>query len=284
MSIQILSAGLFSSIQDRGRFGYARYGVPVSGVMDRYSTSFANLLLGNDPEAAVMEITLQGPCLQFMSETMIAVSGLGADILLDQKKMLINRPYRVLKNQKLRISRVTRGVRVYLAVKGGFQTAKVLGSRSFYFPLTPRQLSKKHHLPIQEKRRVPKVHHARLRFDDARYLSKQLEVYPGPEWQVLSTDAQTRLLNTLFSVAETSNRMAYQIKEKLPHDLSGMITQPVLPGTVQYTPAGDLIILMRDAQVTGGYPRVLQLTSQSIDRLAQKSVGEQIRFALKEEG
>lgn len=284
MSIQVLSTGLFSSIQDQGRYGYARYGVPVSGAMDQYSARFANLLLGNDPDCAVMEVTLQGPRLKFLTETLLGVSGLGAEILLNGKKVPINRPHRILKNQELRILRVTRGMRVYLAVKGGFKTEVVLGSRSFYDPLTVQQLSKKSRLPILEEKRVRKLHHARLRFDKARFLSQQLEVYPGPEWQELSKGAQTRLLKTLFSVAETSNRMAYQLKEKLPHELSGMITQPVLPGTVQYTPAGDLIILMRDGQVTGGYPRVLQLTGRSIDRLAQKNVGEQIRFELKNKG
>lgn len=284
MSIQVLSAGLFSSIQDRGRSGYAQYGVPISGVMDRYSASFANLLLGNDPDAAVMEITLQGPRLKFLTETLLAVSGLGAEILLNEKKILINRPYRILKNQELRILRVTRGVRVYLAVKGGFQTEVVLGSRSFYFPLTVQRLSKKSRLPIGEEKEAHEIHHASPRFDSARFLSKNLEVYPGPEWQALPKGVQTRLLGTLFAVSETSNRMAYRLKERLPHNLPGMITQPVLPGTVQYTPAGDLIILMSDCQVTGGYPRVLQLTSQSIDRLAQKRVEEQIRFALKKEG
>lgn len=281
MSVQVLSTGLLSSIQDRGRFGYGRYGVPVGGAMDQYSAGFANLLLGNDTDAAVMEITIQGPRLKFLTETTFAVAGRGAEILLNEKKILINRPVRVLENQELRILRVTSGVRVYLAVKGGFRTEKVLGSRSFYFPLTAQRISKNSYLPICEETESHTVHHAHLRFDKPRFLSRNLEVYPGPEWQALPKGMQAHLLSALFSVSKTSNRMAYQLREKFPHDLSGMITQPVLPGTVQFTPAGDLIILMRDCQVTGGYPRIFQLTKKSISSLAQKRVGEQIRFVLK---
>ena len=108
--------------------------------------------------------------------------------------------------------------------------------------------------------------------------AKDLEVLKGPEFHLLDKIQLNTLFGSEFSIDNSSNRMAYQLQEELSNTLPEMITSLVLPGTVQLTPSGRLIILMRDAQVTGGYPRVLQLTEASINRLSQKIFGEKIRF------
>jgi allophanate hydrolase subunit 2 len=113
-------------------------------------------------------------------------------------------------------------------------------------------------------------------------LKKQvLEVYPGPEFEKLSKELKEKLLQKKFSVSKNNSRMAYQLEERVHNDLQSILTQPVLPGTVQFTPSGNLIVLMRDCQTTGGYPRVFQLTEQSINLLAQKKQGDTIQFQLK---
>lgn len=283
MSIEVLSSGLLSTVQDRGRLGYTGYGVPVSGVMDQYSAGVANLLLHNPVGAAVLEITLQGPKLCFRKATRITVGGLGARITLDEKEVRINEPQGVRKGQTLQIHRITRGARVYLAVKDGFRTEEVLNSRSFYAAVTGQSKIKAgDQLPFRVYEDEVFHSHATVKFDKERYRSHTLEVFPGPEWKLLPGKIQKELQGSVFHISKHNNRMAYQLREKIENAIAGIYTQPVLPGTVQFTPAGNLIILMRDCQITGGYPRIFQLTEDSLNRLAQKKMGEEIQFRLTE--
>ena len=109
-----------------------------------------------------------------------------------------------------------------------------------------------------------------------------LEAFRGPEFDQLSATQQEQLTHTIFTVSKNNNRMAYQLEPLLKNTLQPIITAPVLPGTVQLTPKGNLIVLMRDCQTTGGYPRVLQLTAASINKLAQKSIGKPLKIRLKD--
>src|SRR5699024_9063927 len=100
---------------------------------------------------------------------------------------------------------------------------------------------------------------ASVKFEKSRYETSTLTVFPGPEWGELSETVKRDVLQKTFSISQKNTRQAYQVKEKIKNNLAAILTQPVLPGTVQLTPAGNMIILMRDAQTTGGYPRILQL-------------------------
>ena len=108
----------------------------------------------------------------------------------------------------------------------------------------------------------------------------KIEVYRGPEFDKLSKIQKENLFNTLFTISNFNNRMAVRLKEKFKNELSQIWTAPVIPGIVQCTPDGSLIILMRDAQVTGGYPRILQLNNNSLNLLSQKNTEDKIRFKL----
>ena len=108
----------------------------------------------------------------------------------------------------------------------------------------------------------------------------ELEVFHGPEFDLLSDKEKEVLIQTNFSISDTVNRMAIVLHEKLKNTLPSILTAPVLPGTVQVTPSGTLIVLMRDCQTTGGYPRILQLSESSINHLAQKQVGDTFKFTL----
>ena len=119
---------------------------------------------------------------------------------------------------------------------------------------------------------------ARVNFQDLGVFDSQIEVFKGPEFELLEKSLQKALFAKSFSIAPTSNRMAISFNERLPNTLKGIVTAPVIPGTVQLTPNGNLIALMRDCQVTGGYPRVLQLSEKGISALAQKRPGAEIGF------
>lgn len=280
--IEVLKSGFATSIQDLGRVGFAKFGVPKNGAMDQYSANFANLLVGNSLDAAVMEITLTGPKLHFHSKTLIAVTGLDADIFLNGEKQVLNEAFLVETGSVLEIQKITSGNFVYLAVYKGFRTPPVLGSRSMYDGITPQSRVKKgDFLEIEIFSGTRQNHFSSIRFEEETYFSDQLQAFPGPEFELLSEKTKQLLLENKFTISSDSNRMAYLLEEQLENELKPILTGPVLPGTIQLTFGGNLIILMRDCQTTGGYPRVLQVSEKSLDVLAQKRTREKVLFSLQ---
>ncbi|MEK9613648.1 MAG: allophanate hydrolase, partial [Flavobacteriaceae bacterium] len=119
-----------------------------------------------------------------------------------------------------------------------------------------------------------------LKLPKFNWKNNDLSVFKGPEFDQLPKVIQHKLITRTFHIHSNNNRMGYQLKEKIEVNLSQIWTAPVLPGTVQCTPEGRIIILMRDAQVSGGYPRIFQLSDPAIDCLAQKSTGDPIQFKI----
>lgn len=279
--INVLQAGLFSSIQDLGRFGFRKFGVPQSGAMDQRAARLANLLLQNPADAAVMEITLQGPALQFNEAAQIAITGAELSPKLDGVLLANSRVYEVEAGQILVFGHRKSGFRAYLAVKNGFQTKEVLNSRSWCKGVTEHhRLEKGMKLPfLTGNSSGTKTLNSSVK-TDAYLASDVIEAYPGPEFALLSISELERLQKSHFSVARENDRMGIQFQEKIPNSFNPILTGPVLPGTVQLTPSGTLIALMRDCQTTGGYPRILQISEESIDILAQKIPGEKIKVRL----
>ena len=113
-------------------------------------------------------------------------------------------------------------------------------------------------------------------------LSDNIECYKGPEFHKLSKENKENLLKKQFSISNNHNRMGYILNEKIKNNIKPIITSHVMPGTVQLTPGGKIIILMRDCQTTGGYPRILQLTNNAINILSQKMTNSEIKFNIKQ--
>jgi biotin-dependent carboxylase-like uncharacterized protein len=277
--IEVLHPGFSSSIQDEGRRGFRKWGVPLSGAMDQKAAFLSNRLLQNQKGAAVMEITLEGPVLRFECPIYFTLTGAVGNAHLEEQELKANTPYKAQAGNLLRIGRCSGGVRTYLAVQGGFQTPLLLNSRSYYHPITPRaRLAKGDQLAVHPLTDFePNVWEIK---QGKSVLKKTLKVFPGPELEDLPPSIKENLLSSTFTIAKENNRMAYQLNEYLTSFEYAMITSATLPGTIQLTPSGRLIILMRDAQTTGGYPRVLQLDEASLNRLAQRSTGDQLRFEL----
>ena len=279
--VKVINPGFYTTVQDLGRFGYQDYGVPISGVMDCYSARFANALLNNNENDAVLEITMTGPTLQFHNYTSICISGVDMSPELNSLSIKLNSAIAVKPNDILSFGKLKYGFRSYLAVAGGFQSEIRLNSRSMYRNVTSRfKIEANDELTIKEI--VPKVSdkHASLKFNSEMFTSNSIEVFKGPEFELLSSSQQERLFNQEFTISNLYDRMAYQLEESFKNNLEPIITSLVLPGTVQLTPSGNLIVLMRDCQTTGGYPRVLQLSEASINALSQKFKGHSIRFKL----
>ncbi len=283
-NIEVWSVGMFTSIQDGGRKGFRKFGVPVSGFMDSMSAALANVLLNNAWEAPVMEITLVGPVLSFNTTTVIAIAGADLSPLFNGKPVPLNQAVIVQANDVLSFGRLRYGARAYLAVKGGFLTPKIMGSHAYYKPVTSQsRIEKGDIIPVSmysnQKERFSMTS---VKPNRQIFFSKEVTCMKGPEFYCLPAAQQEKLFSAAFMVSKESNRMGYrldQTKIQFPSGFS-MLTSSVLPGTVQLTPSGQLIVLMRDAQTTGGYPRILQLTLNGVNQLAQKKPGDCFTFAL----
>ncbi|MUP46942.1 biotin-dependent carboxyltransferase [Gramella sp. BOM4] len=277
--IEVLQPGLFSSIQDLGRFGFQKYGAPQSGVMDRYAMRICNLLLGNPQEASVLEMTFQGPKLKFNSETRICITGADLSPQVNDEPVANFEQIHVKPGDILKFGRRKKGFRSYLGISGGFNTETTMGSQSWYEGITSDfRLKKGMKLAFSEEKFSETDTYSSIRIDSEYMANDEIEVYPGPEFELLPQTHCTRLFNSEFSIEDSSNRMAVQFKDSLQNELEPITTGPVLPGTVQLTPSGNLIILMRDCQTTGGYPRILQLSETGIQVLSQKMPGEKIKL------
>ncbi len=279
--IKVLSSGFFTSVQDEGRFGYGKFGVPISGAMDKYSAKLANHILSNEDNDALLEITL-GTCkLLFNEQTIISITGADFSPKINNQKVLLNSTIKIQQGDVLTFNKPTFGVRCYLAVKGGFQTEVVLKSRSFYSGITPQnRLKKNDEIPYKPYDISLMKSLSSVKAEATNFKCTTIEVYTGPEYNMLNALPKEQFSKTLFTISKENSRMGYRLQEHIENDLGSLLTSAVLPGTVQLTPSGKLIILMRDCQITGGYPRILQLKESSINNLAQKTTGDTFTFKI----
>lgn len=280
--IKVVSTGFYTSIQDSGRIGFRNQGVPASGYMDCVSANLANLLVNNVTDCALLEITMSGPKLEFLEEHHIAITG--ADMQPNINGVLIpnNCLVEVQKNDILSFGNLQKGLRAYLAVGGGIDSSIKLNSRSQFYPITNKAtIVKGDCLNIRNKpNRTNLSMNASVTDKSAFYDSDQIQVTKGPDFELFQEAEISQLFTNAFSVSNNNNRMGYQLNELLLNHNKSIITSQVMPGTVQLLPSGKLIILMKDGQTTGGYPRILQLTELAISILAQKKVGDKFYFEL----
>ena len=275
--LKVLKSGFYTTVQDEGRFGLRDKGVPVSGAMDTQSLIRANSLLENPTDAAGLEITMTGPTLVFEEPTHICLGGAALSATLNNDPIENYKVYRISAGDILSYGRLEKGFRGYLAVKGGLLGEKILGSRSQYMPLTKSKC-------IADQTEIeygpsadfePKITELKAK---SNFSADGLQVQPAPEYGLLDAAQLEKLYNDVFTISKENTRMAYQFNETIGTHSMSMLTSATLPGTVQLTPSGKIIILMKDGQTTGGYPRVLQLSEEAICLLAQKKFGDAIRF------
>ena len=279
--IKVIDPGFYTSIQDKGRFGFQNYGIPVSGCMDENSAEIANQILGNLTSSALLELTMTGCSLEFKKDTTIAVTGSDMNAKLNNFSIQMYNKIDVKKGDLLSFGRFESGFRTYIAFQGGIKSEKVMKSRSMYNGITKSfKIQKNDKIVLNNS--INKSRGTNQEKIQKLILSDNIECYKGPEFHKLSKENKENLLKKQFSISNNHNRMGYILNEKIKNNIKPIITSHVMPGTVQLTPGGKIIILMRDCQTTGGYPRILQLTNSAINILSQKMTNSEIKFNIKQ--
>lgn len=282
-NILILAEGMHSSIQDLGRKGYRSFGVPISGAMDKYSAILANKLLNNEENLPVLEMTMIGPKIMFEDHSLIVLTGGDMSPEINGSPIKMNHVYEVKTSDVLSFGALVSGVRSYLGVKGGFLTENKLKSYSYYQGITSQErVHKGDRLRIASYDINLEMTSSKIKVKSSHFDARKLEVTKGPEYNRLTKKHRELLFSKRFKIGGMNNRMGYQLKNTfLKLKDVEIITSTTIPGTVQLTPSGTLIILMRDCPTTGGYPRILQLTDIAINQLAQKKENDVFKFDLE---
>jgi biotin-dependent carboxylase-like uncharacterized protein len=278
----LLKTGPGTSIQDLGRRGHAKFGVPISGALDVRSFNWVNHILQNEVNSAVLEISQPGLHLQFDLPTQIAIAGAQALIRLNGEELVGTNLISIKAQDIVEIGAFLTGSRLYLGIRYGFKTPKILDSRSFYEGVTPNsQFSKGAKIPYSADLQTPPLLNAKAKWTSDWYEVDIIYAYAGPDFHLLKEEQRERLFSEPFQISQLSNRMGFQLTEFLENKLPELPTNPVFPGTVQLTSGGKILLLLKDAQVTGGYPRILHIEEESQSILAQKRPGNKIRFKLR---
>ncbi|WP_258103647.1 biotin-dependent carboxyltransferase family protein [Marinoscillum sp. MHG1-6] len=258
--------------------GYQKFGIPQSGAMDQRSAILANLLVHNHTYAPVLEATQIGPKIYFQEQAMIAITGADMTPSIDGTRISMNQRHVIKPGQTLSYGRLKSGYRCYIGIHG-LSCDTVLGSCSQYPGITTKSRLQKGDELSFETWSFPHSGTSKVRFKHEAVNS--LTVFPGSELDLFEQLEIDDLLSSELLIRE-NDRMGYQIEPpKALRTIPSILTVPVVPGTIQLTPSGRLMALMRDAQVTGGYPRIFQLSEASINQLAQMRTGEQVRLKLQ---
>jgi antagonist of KipI len=254
--------------------------------MDRSSAVIANQLVGNPIDSPVLEITIQGPKILIEGAAQLAITGANLSPTLNGNALPMYESVRTADSSNLSFGRLQSGCRAYLAVRGRWEAKQWLGSVSpppFQADiLTPHSLiSKNSILNIETDGFIPKRFYAPYARPDFRK-PQALRLLKGPEYGQFDPTFIDWLFEQAHHLSPDSNRMGCRLEEPGPilSRAREMVSSAVLPGTVQVTAAGKVMILMADAQTTGGYPRLGIVPEQELNRLAQVCPGQAIRFVL----
>lgn len=281
--LKVIDAGALCTLQDLGRVGYESAGVPCSGAMDLAACEIANRLVGNAPDEAVIEITLSA-AFEVVEPCVIAVAGADLGATLNRQTLPLWTSVFCNAGARIAFEKRRKGARTYLALAGGIDAPMVLGSRSTYLPAGFGGL---HGRSLQ----MDDVICPRINVDVARVAgqmwpaqftySNVVRVLPGPHVGVLDEAARASLVNTAWRVSATSNRMGVRLDgPALPvRERREIQSLGVFAGVVQLPPDGRPILLMADAQPTGGYPVIAVAIQADLPNAAQLFAGDALRFA-----
>lgn len=288
-AFRVLSPGLLTTVQDRGRIGFQSQGVPVSGALDLVSFEAANAIVGNAPDTEALEMAYQGLSIVLEAESM-RVAFVGADAQIEvvsaagaARRVPVQQSVRLVRGDVLKIGAFTGSAVGYLAIEGGIDVPPFLGSRSTLTRggiggFKGRALAagdvvglRVASVPERDEMRLP-----RLDFS----IPERLRVVLGPQADYFSAAAVETLLSATYTITQSSDRMGMRLDgPRLEHTLGfNIVSDGIAPGTIQVPGNGLPIILLADRQTTGGYPKIATVVSADLPALGRKRPMSTVRF------
>ena len=295
MSIRIIKHGLLDTLQDEGRYGFQHLGINPGGAMDNIAASVANILVGNEPSEAVIEMHFPASTYYFEKPAVIALCGADFSATINGKEIPSDTAIIVAANSTLSFKKYVSGARIYLAVQGGFSAELWLNSYSTNLKTNAggfngRSLKKDDILHTRAEQfaftSLPEgsVIVTPIHADIKNFYTRlnPIRCTQGKDFENLELNSKQKFVEKEFSISRQSDRMGYRLEgEKLECiDTSECISSAVTKGSIQLLPNGQLIILMADHQTTGGYPVVAHAISTDIPKLAQMKAGSRFQFKL----
>ena len=289
IKLDVIKAGMYTTIQDAGRSGMMFYGVPISGYMDGVSARYANALVGNRLDLALMEMTYQGGTFRFNGHAKIALTGADLRWQIDDLLAPLNRCIEIKPGQVLNGTYTQAGLRGYLAINGVMQHINTHFNSSATYEyarfggLDGRALLNGDEIVIDPGQPSDFNH-------DFRPILTPLDCkiiccLPGPDYQSLSKESKKKLKDISFRIGHDSNRMGARLEAESKLYMNEAYVQqsnPLLPGTIQLLPSGQLITVLQDGQTTGGYPRILYIPPIDLDAFNQIRPGRNFRLKIDE--
>ena len=289
-TIEILEPGLLTTVQDLGRRGFQRYGIPVCGALDAVSLRIANILVGNPEGAAGLEVTFMGPALKFNADAVFAVAGADFDLELDGRAVRTWESFEASAGATLRMGQATDGLRAYIAVAGGIAVPSLMGSRSTdlkggFGGFEGRALQAGDALPVGHSPHVADWTATGMPSGISRQPTYgqdfTIRVTMGPQDGEFTDSGLNTLLSSEYAVSTQSDRMGYRLEGPAVEHVTGadIVSDGTALGSVQVPGNGQPIILLADRGTTGGYTKVATVIGPDIGLLAQAMPGARVRFA-----
>ena len=286
MSITILNPGLLTTIQDQGRVGYQQFGVPVSGAMDPRSAAFANILVGNDVDEAVLECTMLGPQIRFDADNCFAVCGGDLGAALNGTPIKNYQAYQARKGDILKFSVPKSGCRAFIAFAGGLDVPQVMGSRSTYMKakiggLDGRKLAKDDVIPFRAPKAALKDMADRHLYPEFQAQKNyRIRVVMGPQDDYFTAEGIDTFLSKTYTVTQEFDRMGCRLEgDVIAHKVGGdIISDGISFGAIQIPSSGQPIIMLADRQTTGGYTKIANVITADFRIMAQLKAGDKVHF------
>lgn len=281
---EVIQPGAYTTVQDRGRFSYQQFGVPVCGVVDSFAYRVANALVGNFQDQAVLEATIFGPTLKVLNQGLIAVTGGNLTPLINNVALPMWESVAILPDDMLQFKGIKSGCRAYIAVAGGIDVPHVMGSRSTY---VAGKIGGINGRPLMSGDRLSKGEGmgkagGRVPSDlIPTYLDDiEIRVILGPQDDYFSEGIDKFFAST-FKVSTKADRMGYRLEgNSIMHKkgvVKSIISEPSVPGGIQVPPDGQPIMLLVE-QTVGGYTKIATIISSDIGKVGQAKPGDRIHF------
>lgn len=285
LRFEVLSPGLFTTLQDLGRFGYEDQGVPPAGVMDEFSAAIANALVDNPADTGVLELTLTGPTLRLSGDAPVYVALTGhLAIQLNGEPQSGYQCFKLQPGDVLSLPRVISGARGYLAVAGGFSAVPVMGSvstlmRAGLGGFAGRQLIKGDSLPLLSSRKPPTINQLTQRILPQQE-RRPVRVVWGPQDDYFTIEAKRAFTSSHWTLSAQCDRMGYRLSgQPIPHEKGfNIISDAIVRGSIQIPGNGQPIVAMNDRQTTGGYPKIATVIRADHARMGQFKPGDKLCF------